>query len=183
MSEAPNTIVGLAAQMRQLADLEENPKGRYANALRHYADIFVETAIRAVTRAAADAVNLTDEKWRRQCGDMAKMREALERISKQEELFHRLLKNDQYARAEDAIEFLYEASEAAKAALEAPPRNCDVGTPEEQAHRFFAFCRAHRTFDTACSDDCPFKNAPDINHCQSGWGQLPYDATKEGGDK
>lgn len=67
-----------------------------------------------------------------------------------------------------------------KAALAAPPRNCDVGTAEEQAERFFAFCHAHRTFDTACSDECPFKTAPDINHCQSGWGQMPYEAAQKG---
>lgn len=152
MSEDPKTIVGLAAQMRQLADLEEDPKGRYANALRHFADVFVETATRAVTRAAADAVNLTDEKWRRQCGDMAKMREALERISKQEELFHRYLNNEQYARAGDAIGFLSEASEAAKAALEAPPRNCDVYDRTNCTDAFLNSIE-HREFRSAEDED------------------------------
>lgn len=165
MSEAPMTIVGLAAQMRQLADLEEDPKGRYANALRHYADIFVETATRAVTRATADAVNLTNEKWRRQCGDMAKMRETLEAFQKwYDEVHTYIFHSVKLAVAVDAM----------KDALAAPPRNCDVGTADEQAKRFFAFCHAHRTFDTACSNDCPFKTAPDINHCMSGWGQMPY---------
>ncbi len=69
----------------------------------------------------------------------AKLREALERISKQEELFHRHLNNEQYARAGDAIEFLSEASEAAKAALAAPPRNCDrFATLEDARNAFFA---------------------------------------------
>lgn len=67
------------------------------------------------------------------------------------------------------------------AALAAAPRNCDVGTPAEQADRFHRDCRAHRTFFTECSASCPFTSAPDINHCQSGWAQLPYEAAKEGG--
>lgn len=76
-----------------------------------------------------------------------------------------------------------EVIDAIDKALSVPPRNCDVGTAEEQAQRFFAFCHAHRAFDTACSNYCPFKDAPDINHCQSGWGQLPYEApAKEGGE-
>ena len=62
---------------------------------------------------------------RQAIGNVAALRKALERISKQEELFHRHMNNDEYARSGDAIEFLYEASEAAKAALAAKPRNCD----------------------------------------------------------
>ena len=95
------------------------------------------------------------------------------------------------SRAEEAMGYVFRSSgpkacmeeliNECKEALCAPPRNCDVGTAEEQAKRFHEFCHAHRTFDTACSDDCPFKDAPDINHCQSGWGQLPYDAAQEGG--
>lgn len=61
-----------------------------------------------------------------------------------------------------------------RAALSAPPRNCDVGTAEEQARRFQLFCQAHRAFDAECSTRCPFVGTADINHCQSGWAQLPY---------
>ncbi len=63
-------------------------------------------------------------------------------------------------------------------ALSAPPRNCDVGTADEQARRFQLFCQNHRGFDTGCSTRCPFVNTADINHCQSGWAQMPYE---EGG--
>ena len=64
-----------------------------------------------------------------------------------------------------------------------PLRNCDVGTPEDQAQRFHAFCHNNRTFYTACSDDCPFKDMPDINHCMCGWGQLPYEAPATHGEE
>ena len=65
------------------------------------------------------------------------------------------------------------------AALAAPPRNCDVGTPEEQARRFQLFCQAHRAFDAGCSSNCPFVDTADINHCQSGWAQLPYEGGRD----
>ena len=65
--------------------------------------------------------------------------------------------------------------EITNAALAAPARNCDVGTAEEQAQRFHEFCHSHRTFFAECSEKCPFRNAPDINCCQAGWGQLPYE--------
>ncbi len=69
----------------------------------------------------------------------------------------------------------------AHAALAAPPRNCDVGSPDEQAKRFFAFCYKHQA-PFGCPENCPFHEAPDVNHFRSGWGQLPYDSTKQGGD-
>lgn len=102
-------------------------------------------------------------------GDAAKMREAL---VKSHSFLGMLIREDVLPGTLPP-----EASDLADdvwAAISAPPRNCDVGSPEEQAERFFAFCHAHRTFDTACSDECPFKTAPDINHCLCGWGQLPY---------
>lgn len=56
-----------------------------------------------------------------------------------------------------------------RAALAAPPRNCDVGTAEEQAERFNAFCdvelREH------CRN-CRLCNAVD---CELAWAQMPCD--------
>ena len=61
----------------------------------------------------------------------------------------------------------------AKAALAAPPRNCDAGTAEEQAKRLNEWCNGrHCTF-------CRFKGGrPD--ECKLKWAQMPY---KEGGAK
>lgn len=62
-----------------------------------------------------------------------------------------------------------------------PPRNCDVGTTEEQSQRFDEFCDAHKYVgdDGAnwCSRTCPCYN--DIN-CGVNWAQMPYE---EGGAK
>ena len=35
---------------------------------------------------------------------------------------------------------LFNESKQMTAALSAPPRNCDVGTPEDQHNRFMRFC-------------------------------------------
>jgi len=53
-----------------------------------------------------------------------------------------------------------------KKALEEPPRNCDVGTPEEQNERFNKFCCAHK-----CCHGCPLDGEP---YCQLAWSQMPY---------
>ena len=63
------------------------------------------------------------------------------------------------------------------AAINTPARNCDVGTPAEQARRFQKFCHLVRTHSCDCSD-CPFIDEPDIIHCQFAWAQMPYE---EGG--
>ena len=67
------------------------------------------------------------------------------------------------------------AHEAVDAALSAPPRQCDVGTPEEQQNRFNRFCRP-------CADDCPFLECRTIVECAIKWAQMPYEA-QEGGAK
>lgn len=66
------------------------------------------------------------------------------------------------------------------AALAAPPRNCDVGTADEQADRFKAFCYAHRTHANECSKECPFNDTSAVCYCQARWAQMPF-APAEGG--
>ena len=61
-------------------------------------------------------------------------------------------------------------------ALAAPPRNCDVGTPEEQSDRYEALCDAYHKTTGTC-DDCPIykkecKMTGNIPHCQLVWAQL-----------
>lgn len=63
-----------------------------------------------------------------------------------------------------------------KAALAAPPRNCDVGTVKEQTKRFWRFCN-----EKTCEEcQCPL---PSIKggSCELFWGQMPYEASQEGG--
>ena len=56
------------------------------------------------------------------------------------------------------------------------PRNCDVGTVEEQAERFDYFCYNHRSREKGCGD-CPLL---DGGPCELAWTQMPYE---EGGAK
>jgi hypothetical protein len=65
-----------------------------------------------------------------------------------------------------------EKMQKAKAALAAPPRNCDVGTADEQCIRYQRFCN----YQKACCA-CPLN--VDID-CRFAWAQMPYE---EGGAK
>lgn len=80
------------------------------------------------------------------------------------------------------------AEDVINAALSAPPRNCDVGTAEEQEERFNKFCDAH-----SCNE-CPARggwrtvyiDGTSFRMIQCGvlWAQLPYKlemGEKEGG--
>jgi hypothetical protein len=88
-----------------------------------------------------------------------------------------------------------EIRDIAKAALAAPPRNCDVGTVQEQTERFKAFCQSNMQFykdmfghddegrldGWDCREDCPVGRMIDsgtavADHCQLAWAQMPYEA-------
>ena len=66
-----------------------------------------------------------------------------------------------------------------RAALSSPPRNCDVGTAEEQSVRFRNMCNKYYDDENPCNKKCPM-TAFDIMHgwprCQSYWGQMPFKA-------
>jgi hypothetical protein len=57
-----------------------------------------------------------------------------------------------------------------EAALRKPPRNCDVGTAEEQVKRFNKFCLFHKC------DECQLNNDANFLECGVRWGQLPYES-------
>ena len=57
-------------------------------------------------------------------------------------------------------------------ALSDPPRNCDVGTAEEQLKMFNKFC-----FPIKCKE-CRLYTDEDLHDCIFRWHQMPY---KEGG--
>ena len=61
-----------------------------------------------------------------------------------------------------------------EAALSAPPRNCDVGTAEEQAARFHSFCKSNKQpGDVYSCDRCRLNS---IEDCELAWAQMPYEA-------
>ena len=108
-------------------------------------------------------------------GNSAKMREALEKVLR---VLHCAIVAD-ILKGDDVNSAFNEVT----AALSAQPRNCDVGTSEEQAERFYAFCGYHR-FQSGikgmCSSLCPCIRCRDMCNCITTWSQMPYD---EGGAK
>ena len=73
---------------------------------------------------------------------------------------------------------------AVRKALSAPPRQCDVGTAEDQAERFGKLCGKHYNEEEPCNEKCPLASLPIIHgfpRCQAYWAQTPYEA--QGGGK
>ena len=70
-----------------------------------------------------------------------------------------------------------EAIDKCRAALSAPPRNCDVGTAEEQAQRIDAFCKSHGTDKNGYyrCEECPLLK---IDRCELKWAQMPYNESE-----
>ena len=73
-----------------------------------------------------------------------------------------------------------EAIDKCRAALAKPPRQCDVGTAEEQVERFENFCLKH----IGCAEEtggrhcvgCPLEKASKhiTQKCELYWAQMPY---------
>ena len=61
---------------------------------------------------------------------------------------------------------LKEVYEIAGTALSAPPRNCDVGTPDDQHNRFMRFC------DRMSMGYCWGRGC---RKCMAQWWQMPYE--------
>jgi hypothetical protein len=93
-----------------------------------------------------------------QVGNAAKMREALREVA--------VLLNVCEKTNVSMAATLATIAEVVKAALAEPPRNCDIGTAEEQAERFEAYCDSH----TNCAY-CPLKG----QQCVLAWSQMPYE--------
>ena len=67
------------------------------------------------------------------------------------------------------------------AALATPPRNCDVGTAEEQTDRFKDLCRKYRRGPgpRANCKGCPIQHESLHEGCTFAWAQRPYEAGAE----
>ena len=69
------------------------------------------------------------------------------------------------------------------AVLAAPPRNCDIGSPEEQSDRFANLCDSH----SGCSQ-CPVQSLWNFDNghkpsCGVLWAQMPYEKGETDGRK
>lgn len=77
---------------------------------------------------------------------------------------------------EDSSAKCLAAFRKAKDALAAPPRNCDVGTAEEQSARYDEFCYQHRTIEHCCAN-CPIVK---YANCELAWAQMQYEEEQKG---
>ena len=103
-------------------------------------------------------------------GNAAKMREALEAIKELSQDAREEMSTAHYPVAEIGMGALDDIRGLAKAALAALPRNCDVGTANEQSDRFDAYCK-----DNDCrTKPCPADRMGFVS-CSLVWGQMPYE--------
>ena len=108
-------------------------------------------------------------------GNVAKMREALKRA---DAALIQISKSDWFIDANFAVtKAVIDAGNAIEAALSAPPRNCDVGTADEQAERFAEYCDSEACKRNRCKSRA---KALCIERCAIAWAQMPYE---EGGSK
>ena len=85
-----------------------------------------------------------------------------------------------YWRVAELLNEVKAAQDMAKAALAKPPRNCDVGTAEEQEKRFNSFCKTHLSGTRSiCSAQCPRVGCRSMFHCLTKWLQMPYEVGGE----
>lgn len=183
MNSKSKTTEDILREMREYADQLDNDGDITGADFRDFANqleaAMKREKVEAVTIAATKAVNLTDEKWLRDTGNAAALRRALEDTEELLEHFAKpgtMLHSAFFLRMRDN-----------RAALAAPPRNCDVGSAEEQAGRCRNFgdrynpC-AYKGY-ARCAEDCPVhlkltQEGHGELQCQLEWAQMPYE---EGG--
>ena len=173
--EKQETVADIVAEIRSYAQrCREENFGVPPESERHYNEDDVEYLADRIEAAAkrgrllskppendnsAPVVSTGENKP----GNAAAMREALEYAS-------RVLAKWQQDAPFSAWSEYGEAIDRCRAALAAPPRNCDVGTAEEQRERFNVYC------DQRICIHCELP----MNGCRFVWAQMPYE---KGGDK
>ena len=114
-----------------------------------------------------------------EANNMAAMREACQKM-----LDLLMLRGDGKAQCVLTWDEFNDSQKMLRAALSAPPRQCDIGTAEEQDDRWESFCASHHspwkitggTGTMIC--DCPcYKGNNKCNRFV--WAQMPY--AEEGG--
>ena len=167
-NERQETVSDIMSEMRKYADsMEQHDLYDLRECSTDYLRVLADRIEDAVNRE-----NRTVEKSSA-VGNASKMREALEKVLR---VLHcaivaDILKGDDVNGAYNEV----------IAALSAPPRNCDVGTAEEQEKRFNSFCKTHLSGTRSiCSAQCPCVGCRSMFHCLTKWEQMPYE---EGGDE
>ena len=172
------TIADIVAEMREFADTDSQSMGRdvLRRRIQHFARRF-EAAAKREREAGSEAAQICGEigemigreaagKDSLQVGNAAAMREALEALVG---VIDKCDSGDPlwWHIGAKGVKPLKDA----RAALSAPPRNCDVGTVAEQNERFDKYCYDHRSHEICCGK-CPIFGEP---CCELAWSQMPYE--------
>lgn len=149
------TIADIVAEMRRYSDFVI-VKNNYCNRIEA---AHTENGA-AVSREAATAENSSA------VGNAAKLREALY------DIIMLTMKVGYSIHGDVACGII---ASKARLALAAPPRNCDVGTAEEQAERYLNHCESFIRKDGSkpCTG-CPCCGVVKAGKCEFAWAQLPY---------
>lgn len=180
MAKTHETIADIIAWLRRPREGEN----AYLTTWRDEIADRLEAALkREKTAIEADALTvggIVEAERKRERGDAAKLREALKLCV--DEMCNRC--HESAAARGNPLPCMSgcEPVRKAKAALAAPPRNCDVGTAQEQDERFHRFCVKHRTGSCAgCHNPVgDYTVANGVRECALVWAQMPYE---EGGGR
>ena len=182
------TIADIVREMRKRAQEVYEGQAGYPESwedqmnddeIREIADR-IEAAAKREREAGAEAAQICGEigemvgreaacKDSLQVGNAEKMREACENIAEYAKTAACHIEDIDDAHL---LSYLNQIERWAESAISSPPRNCDVGTAEEQAARFDAQCRKHMGCLT-----CPFRAKDGGVHslCDFAWSQMPYE--------
>ena len=183
MSNKQETIADIVADIR--AQNQGLPEDSYALSplvcdLLSFADR-IEAAWKAEReRVKADALvvgGMVEAMRREKRGNAAAMREALVQVSRIAVEMTRKTVTGEPEDRKTVDEWALRLCDIVSAALAAPPRNCDIGTAEEQSRRYEELCDSHTCGSRCSASGCPMY---DYDCSPFVWEQLPYE---EGGTK
>lgn len=185
MGSGNDTTADILAEMRKIGKLDEKstdkiPRSLMGLGLRTYADRIEAAAKRERESVESDALSVGGfvEAERHRPGNAAAMREALMEIR---DICLRVGANisptsKKYQSRE--CQTIFACFRKTAAALAAPPRNCDVGTAEEQETRHCAWCHDHGV-EGDNKVNCAHPDTS-CDLCALRWAQMPYE---EGGEE
>ena len=114
-----------------------------------------------------------------EANNVKEMREALRQVSRVAVEMTRKTVTGESEDRNTVDEWALRLCDIVSATLAAQPRNCDVGTADEQSERFYSFCKRFQSgIQGMCSPQCPCKECSDMCHCQTKWLQMPYEEAK-----
>jgi hypothetical protein len=174
MSETIDDIVReMRKDMPRVVDAKiilRNYADRIEAAVKHQFRETTKTIPHEKVAVAENATTTPTYKDSLEVGNAARMREALNVVIDSIRAFDKIRALKFPKVVKSALENM---AFHAVTALAKPPRNCDVGSEEEQKQRFDVFC-SRRNCDT-----CPFVEEGIWSNCAIRWAQMPYESAEQ----